>query len=145
MIKNQWYAVLSSKELKTNKPIGARRLGEELIFWRDDEDQINCISDRCCHRGAALSGGKIVGGNIECPFHGFQYGSDGKVKTIPANGKGAKVASNYKVKSYFVREAYGLIWLWYSEEKEDIPEIPFFEDLKEGYSYGKFSEVWPVH
>ena len=145
MIENQWYAVLSSKELKTNKPIGARRLGEKLVFWRDDSDNINCIMDKCCHRGASLSHGKIVEGNIECPFHGFQYDSSGKVNLIPANGKDSKIASNYKVDSYLVKEAYGFIWLWYSREKDKAPEIPFFEDLKEGFSYGEFSEVWPVH
>lgn len=145
MIKNQWYAVLSSKELKTNKPLGAKRLNENLVFWRDDKDQINCIIDKCCHRGAALSKGKIVDNHIECPFHGFQYDSSGKVDFIPANGREAKIASNYKVASYLVKEAYGLIWLWYGDEKDNAPGIPFFEDLKEGFSYGEFSEVWPVH
>lgn len=145
MIRNQWYAVLDSKELKTNKPLGARRLGEKLVFWRDEEDEVHCIIDKCCHRGASLSAGKIENNHIECPFHGFQYDSDGKVVSIPANGKEASVGSNYKVNSYLVKDAYGFIWLWYGEEKEKAPEIPFFDDLKSGYSYGGFSETWPVH
>ena len=145
MIKDQWYAVLDSKELKVNKPRGYKRMGENLVFWRNNRDEINCIIDKCCHRGAALSGGKIVDDNIECPFHGFQYDNDGKVKKIPANGREAKIADNFKVRSYLAKEAYGLIWLWYSESKDDALEIPFFEDLKEGFSYGGFSETWPVH
>lgn len=145
MIKNQWYAVLDSKELKTNKALGAKRLDENLVFWRDDENKINCISDKCCHRGAALSGGEIIDNKIQCPFHGFQYKSNGKVDYIPANGRNAKVAENYKVNSYIAKEAYGFIWLWYSDNQESYPEIPFFEDLKEGFSYGQFSELWPVH
>lgn len=145
MIRNQWYVVLNSKQLKVNKPIGVRRLGKELVFWRDDRNQINCIIDKCCHRGASLSRGKIVEDNIQCPFHGFEYDSNGKVNHIPANGRDAVVASNYKVDSYRVEEAYDFIWLWNSEEKDSAPEIPFFEDLKQGFSYGEFSEIWPVH
>lgn len=145
MIKNQWYAVLDSKEVKGNKLLGVTRLSEKLVFWRDEDGRVNCIFDKCCHRGASLSKGKIVDNHVECPFHGFQYDSSGKVKLIPANGKEAKIADNYRVNSYIVKEAYGIIWLWYSDEKENPPEIPFFEDLKEEFTYGSFSETWAVH
>lgn len=145
MIQNQWYAVLDSKQLKKNKLLGITRLSEKLVFWRDETDQVHCIFDRCCHRGASLSTGKIVQDHVECPFHGFQFDSGGKVTYIPANGRNAKVADHYKVNAYVCREAYGFIWIWYSEERNDVPEIPFFEELKEGFSYGGFSETWPVH
>lgn len=145
MIKNQWYAVLSSKQVKKNKLIGVTRLSEKLVFWRDEANAIHCIFDKCCHRGASLSVGQLVDGHVECPFHGFQYDSSGKVVTIPANGKQSKVPEHFKVNAYLVREAYGFIWLWYSDVSEDIPEIPFFNDLKTGFSYGEFSETWHVH
>lgn len=145
MIKNQWYAVLDSKQLKHNKILGVTRLGEKLVFWKDETGEINCIFDKCCHRGASLSKGKIVDNHIECPFHGFQYDSSGKVNLIPANGKDSKIADNYKVNSYLAKQAYGLIWVWYSDKKDNATEIPFFEDLKGGFSYGGFSETWPVH
>ena len=145
MIKNQWYVVLDSKQLKKNKLIGVTRLSDKLVFWRDESDDVHCIFDKCCHRGASLSAGKILDNHIECPFHGFQYDSSGKVTCIPANGKDAIVPDNYKVNAYLVREAYGFIWLWYSDEQKDIPEIPFFEELKEGFPYGGFSETWAVH
>ena len=34
MIRNQWYAVLESKEVPKGKLIGVTRLGEKLVFWR---------------------------------------------------------------------------------------------------------------
>jgi len=49
------------------------------------------------------------------------------------------------VKSYVVREKAGFIWAWYGEEPEVLPEIPFFEELMEGFVYGEFSENWNVH
>lgn len=145
MIKNQWYAVLDSKELKQGKPIGVARFSEKLVFWRDDKDNINCIFDKCCHRGASLSQGRINNNLIECPFHGFQYDASGKVTFIPANGKNKEIPRNFKVNSYLAKERYGFIWVWFGEKTDDIPEIPFFEELKSGFSYGSFSEIWPVH
>ncbi|PMP81182.1 MAG: aromatic ring-hydroxylating dioxygenase subunit alpha, partial [Caldisericum exile] len=73
MIKNQWYVVLSSKELK-DKPIGLTRFGEKLVMWRT-KNGIACIRDICAHRGASLSRGKIVEGHIQCPFQRLQYDS----------------------------------------------------------------------
>lgn len=145
MIKNQWYAVLDSKELKKNKVIGVTRFSEKLVLWRDEEDNISCIFDQCCHRGASLSKGRVKHNHVECPFHGFLYESSGRVTLIPANGKNKAVPENFKVHSYLVKEAYGYIWLWYGESQDDVPEIPFFQELKEGFSYGSFSESWSVH
>lgn len=145
MIKNQWYVVLESKQVKKDKLMGVTRLSDKLVFWRDKNNGVHCIFDKCCHRGASLSAGKITNSHVVCPFHGFQYDSGGKVNYIPANGKNAKVPDYYRINAYLVREAYGFIWLWYSDEQKNIPEIPFFEELKEGFSYGGFSETWGVH
>lgn len=39
MIKNMWYLILDSKELK-NKPLGITRFGEKLVLWRDNQNNI---------------------------------------------------------------------------------------------------------
>lgn len=144
MIKNQWYAVLESKELKKNRLVGVTRLSQKLVLWRDGNG-IGCIFDRCCHRGASLGKGKLVDSHVECPFHGFRYDAIGRVTLIPANGKDAKVPERFRVDSYQAREAYGFIWVWYGDLKDGLSEIPFFEELKSGYVSGGFSEVWDVH
>ncbi len=145
MIKNQWYVILESKELKKDKLLGLVRFSEKLVLWRDENNNITCIFDKCCHRGASLSHGKINNDHIECPFHGFQYDSSGRVVLIPANGKNKKIAENFKVNSYLAKEMYGYIWVWFGEINDSIPEVPFFEELKTGFSYGSFSETWSVH
>lgn len=145
MIPNQWYAIMACKEVK-GRPVGVTRLNEKLVLWRDSSGQLKCIYDQCCHRGASLSLGCVKDDAIECPFHGFLYDETGKVTRIPANGKMAKVPKRYKVHGYKVEEAYDFIWLWYGDQNaKDIPEIPFFEELKDGFQYSTFSEVWPVH
>ena len=145
MIQNQWYAVLDSRQVKKNRLIGVTRLSEKLVFWRDEAGDVFCIYDKCCHRGASLCTGKLVENHVECPFHGFLYDGSGKVTRIPANGKNAKVADNYRVNAYPARDAHGFIWVWFGEERENLPEIPFFEELTKGFSYGEFSENWNVH
>jgi phenylpropionate dioxygenase-like ring-hydroxylating dioxygenase large terminal subunit len=145
MIKNMWYAILDAKELKKGKLLGVKRLSERLVLWRNSDNTLSCIYDKCCHRGASLALGKLVDNHAECPFHGFQYNKNGKVDYIPANGKKYMVPARFKVNAFPVKEAYGYIWLWYGEMTENLPDIPFFNELRTGWSYGTFNENWPVH
>ncbi len=138
-----WYGVLSSKEVKPGKLTGVKRFRENLVFWRSTSGEVQCISDVCCHRGAALHIGEHHGDEIACPFHGFRYNKDGKVTLIPANGKNTPVSENFKVKSYKTYEKDGIIYLWYGEGEPDY-EPRFFEDL-DGMVYSEYKERWTVH
>jgi phenylpropionate dioxygenase-like ring-hydroxylating dioxygenase large terminal subunit len=145
MIRNQWYAALSSKEVPKKGIIGVVRMGEKLAFWRDASGNISCIVDKCCHRGASISAGKIVENRAQCPFHGFEYDGGGKVKVIPANGRSQEVPNRYRVKAYPVKERYGLIWIWWGDSTEKVTDIAFFDDLKEGFHYSQITDHWPMH
>lgn len=146
MIRNQWYVVLTSKELKKGQVIGLTRLSKKLVFWRDKKGEVGCIFDRCVHRGAALSKGKVLSNNkIQCPFHGFEYDKTGKVTKIPATGQNTPVPDRFQVNSYPVKDAHGFIWLWWGESREEYPPLPFFEDIDEKFFYDTFIDHWPVH
>jgi phenylpropionate dioxygenase-like ring-hydroxylating dioxygenase large terminal subunit len=144
MIFNQWYIILESKELKKSKPFRIKRFDEYLALWRDENNDVCCISDKCCHRGVSLSCGKVVNGNLECPFHGFVYDKTGKVRIIPANGKNTPTPETMKVQSYKTFEAYGFIWMWWGNDDKIVGEPFFFEELKD-FSYSSLKDNWNVH
>jgi phenylpropionate dioxygenase-like ring-hydroxylating dioxygenase large terminal subunit len=145
MIPNQWYAVLESNEVGRGKVIGATRLGEKMVFWRTSDGKVSCMSDKCPHRGAAFSIGVVKGDCIQCPFHGFEFDTSGKCTLIPASGKAAPVPKAMQVKSYPVREAHGFIWVWWGEPRPSYPELPFFDDLEDGFTYATYRDPWKVH
>jgi phenylpropionate dioxygenase-like ring-hydroxylating dioxygenase large terminal subunit len=144
MIYNQWYVILESKELKKGKPLLVKRLNEQLSLWRDENGNACCIADKCCHRGVSLSCGQIIDGKLECPFHGFIYDKQGKVISIPANGKNTAVPQSMKVQSYRTFEDYGFIWIWWGDENKTDQEPFFFKELKD-FSYSSFKDDWNVH
>ena len=144
MIYNQWYVVLESKELKMDKPLKVTRFSKNLVLWRDLNRKALCNADECCHRGASLACGKIIGGKMECPFHGFIYDGSGNVVVIPANGKNKSVPETMKVHSYMTFESSGLIWLWWGDNDE-IKEDPFFFKELDDFSYSSFKDHWTVH
>lgn len=145
MIRNQWYAILSSKEIPQKGIVGFKRLGEKLAFWRTEDNGIACIFDKCCHRGASISKGKIINNHAQCPFHGFEYNKNGKVVNIPANGKIKEVPLRYQVNAYIAKEKYGLVWIFWSDKTENLPPIPFFTDLDKSFHYSQIQDHWPMH
>ena len=145
MIPDQWYAVLESREVSAKKPLGVTRLGEQLVFWRDRQGRLACMRDRCPHRGVALSAGAIVGDHIQCPFHGFEFERSGACELIPANGLTAKPPRGIRVDTFPVREAHGLVYLWWGESREEYPPLPYFAALDDGFEYASIQDPWPTH
>jgi phenylpropionate dioxygenase-like ring-hydroxylating dioxygenase large terminal subunit len=73
MIPNQWYAILESDEVRRGRPVGVTRMGEKLVAWRDSRGIVSVMTDKCPHRGAALSAGRLIDNGVKCPFRGFEF------------------------------------------------------------------------
>lgn len=145
MIRNQWYVVLESTQVK-GRPIGVTRMGEKLVFWRDAEGKVSCLRDVCPHRGVALSLGKVVNGHLQCPFHGFEYDVSGRAVFIPANGRGSLVPRGMVAPGYPTYEAHGLIWIWWGENpSSDLPAPRFFDNLDERFFWASAWDPWNAH
>jgi len=145
MIRNQWFVVLESDEVKA-QPVGATRLGEKMVFWRDQSGQVHAAADRCPHRGVALSAGKMQADHLQCPFHGFEFDGSGKCVLVPANGRNGAVPNALRMKTYPTYEAHGLIWIWWgSPAPAELPPPEFFDNLDDSYIYSSARDPWKAH
>jgi phenylpropionate dioxygenase-like ring-hydroxylating dioxygenase large terminal subunit len=145
MIPKQWYVVMDSTQVG-DKSVGVVRMGEKLVFWRDSHGKVNCFRDKCVHRGVQLSKGKVIGDHIQCPFHGLEYDSSGKVTVIPANSKNTPVPARFQVLSYPTYEAHSFIWIWWGENPPgDLQPPRFFTDIDDSLSYGRAYDHWNAH
>jgi phenylpropionate dioxygenase-like ring-hydroxylating dioxygenase large terminal subunit len=145
MIRNQWYAILESNEIKMGKPVGVTRMAEKLVAWRDKAGKLTVMADKCPHRGVALSIGEVNTGCIVCPFHGFEYDITGACKLVPANGKNAQPPKALQVQTYPTQEAHGLIYIWWGEPQESYPPLPFFESIDDKFVYSTVTDHWNTH
>lgn len=144
MIKNQWYVVLESREVKAGKPVGVTRMGEKMVFWRETSGKVVCMADRCPHLGAALCMGRLHQDHLVCPFHGFEYDASGACRVLPALGKNGNIPKAMRATVYPTYEAHHFIWIWWGDTP--APEQPpRFFDIDESFSYTGFNELWGVH
>ena len=146
MIRNQWYAVLSSADVEKKKVKGVRRFGEDLVFFRDEKGNLGCVTSLCAHRGASLEKGCVKDGHIQCPFHGIEYDVHGKCVHIPSEGRASKMDfSRFDLKHYEVREIGGIVFLWYGEEESDHEPEVFDVVTDPSFTYHQMNDEWNIH
>ncbi len=116
MLKNYWYVAAKSDEVSGKKPIRRMILAVPLVLWRSKNREIAVMLDRCNHRNAPLSEGKIIDDCVVCPYHGWTYNPDGQCVNIPSEGPEQHRIPNKKVQSFPVKEQYGLIWVWMGDD-----------------------------
>lgn len=143
-LPDQWYPLIESRRLH-RRPLGVQRLGERIALWRDASGAAIAMRDRCPHRGVALSRGSVKGNRIACPYHGFQFDSSGACQLMPCEGEQAKIPAGMTVDTYPVREQHGLVWIYWGEQAEELPEIPWFDEISGRRGGASTSKSWPIN
>ncbi|MCY7284902.1 MAG: Rieske (2Fe-2S) protein, partial [Cyanobacteria bacterium CAN_BIN43] len=113
VLKRFWYPVMPSSEL-LDRPQSFELLGQKIVLWRDSQGQPAAAQDRCSHRSAQLSKGKVTDGCIECPYHGWRYDAKGACTHVPQMSHDA-ISPSYKVQAYSCTERYGYAWVCLGE------------------------------
>ncbi|MEH1769024.1 aromatic ring-hydroxylating dioxygenase subunit alpha [Nostoc sp.] len=125
-----WYPVCFLQDFPINRPYRFSLYEEPFVLFKNTDGQIICLTDRCAHRAARLSDGQIIDGRIECLYHGWQFGQDGKCLHIPQLSKEAKIPVSACVSCFKVIERQGIIWVWAGEAEAAVDElIPTIPDL----------------
>jgi phenylpropionate dioxygenase-like ring-hydroxylating dioxygenase large terminal subunit len=82
--EDYWYVVAESRELTRRDVLARRVLDRELACFRGADGRPAVLEDRCLHRNAPLSMGRVEGGVLTCPYHGWRYDGQGRVTEIPS-------------------------------------------------------------
>ena len=123
-----WYPIAFSREV-IDQPISATLLDQRLVIWRTSQG-ISVANDVCLHRGIPLSMGHVNGDQLVCKYHGFHYSTEGRCVLIPADPN-ASIPAKLCLKTYPVKEAYGLIWTSLAGGKDHTLEDHPLPDFQE--------------
>ncbi|MCY4427265.1 MAG: Rieske 2Fe-2S domain-containing protein [Halieaceae bacterium] len=122
-----WFFIGTRKSILARQLIQKTWMGQEVVIWCDQKGRI-CVSDAFCpHLGSHLgpeAGGKVLDGCLTCPFHGFQYDSNGQCVATPY----APPPVNARLKVYETREILGLVFAWWGrgdrKSQWSLPDAP---------------------
>ena len=124
-----WYPLARSSSLKRGRALPVRFAGEQIVLVRSESGSLFALENRCAHRQLPLHLGVVRGEQMQCAYHGWCYGANGRLARIPYLADSGKLpAAARGVRSYPCREAYGLVFVFPGEPElarvSELPTIP---------------------
>lgn len=122
-LRRCWHPVGTEEEIGEG-PTRVMLLGEPWVVVRLD-GCLTAFLDRCPHRLAPLSQGKVVGNSLQCCYHGWRFNADGRCVAIPALGESGTVPAGARaIRAYDVIEKYDLVWIAVEAPVCSLLDIP---------------------
>ena len=123
-LRDAWYMAGWAKDFPSDRPVAVTLLDEPLVFYRQADGRITAFEDRCCHRLAPLSLGRVEGDDLRCLYHGLKFAPSGACNEVP--GK-SQVPKAMRVRAYPAVERHSAIFVWMGEgDRADEALVPPF-------------------
>ncbi|PKU72707.1 chlorophyllide a oxygenase, chloroplastic [Dendrobium catenatum] len=110
-LKNFWYPVAFSTDLNDDTMIPLDCFEEPWVIFRGKDGNPGCVQNTCAHRACPLHLGSVNEGRIQCPYHGWEYSTNGKCEKMPSTRM-----LNVSIRSLSCFEQEGMIWIWPGDE-----------------------------
>jgi phenylpropionate dioxygenase-like ring-hydroxylating dioxygenase large terminal subunit len=120
-LRAQWFVACTASEVGA-RPLARTILGVPIVLFRS-AGKIAALVDRCPHRNAALSQGRMAGDLIECPYHGWSFDGSGACRRIPGM-TGECEHRRQRAEAVRVIEREGLVWVCVGENENALAELP---------------------
>lgn len=141
---NGWFSLGASADLKKGQVKEVEAFGQKLAVFRGEDGQVGVLDVYCPHLNANLAYGTVKGNNLVCPFHGWQFKSNGKCAHIPYC---EDIPVKAETRGWIVKENWGLILVWYHAQKQ-IPSWNtegYLSQIPQFKYHGTTSELLRIH
>jgi phenylpropionate dioxygenase-like ring-hydroxylating dioxygenase large terminal subunit len=126
LFTESWFPICPSLEVGRGQVVGRGFLDGRVVAFRGEDGIAHVMSAYCPHVGADLSAGAVVGNNLRCAFHLWEYNGDGCCEKTGIGDPPPKSACLYKFPTV---EKFGLIWAFNGEQPWwQIPDFPVPEE-----------------
>ncbi len=149
LLRRYWQPIALSSEA-TDLPKMIRRLGEDLILFRNKSGEPGLLYPRCAHRGTSLLYGRVEDDGIRCCYHGWKFSNQGLCLDQPCEPDGGRLRDRVRQPWYPVIEAYGAIFAYMGppEKQPLFPTFSCFEGLRDDEEivaewFGSHGEISP--
>ncbi len=126
LYSQSWYPICMSAELQPGEVIGRELFGGRVVVFRGENGEAAVLSPYCAHLGMDLAQGKVVGNNLQCLFHQYEYDQSG---TCVKTGWGPMPPAGTCVFKFPAQERYNIIWAFNGTKPLfELPDLRFPDD-----------------
>ena len=137
-VRNAWYVAGWLPEFAPAAIHARTIIDQPIALYRTADGGLAALEDRCCHRFAPLSMGRLEGDDLRCMYHGLKFAPDGRCIEIPGQ---KLIPQSACVRRYPVTVRGDWVWVWMGEaaaaDPAAIPPSLALDDpgyrLKAGY------------
>lgn len=115
-----WYALALSREVG-RRPLARTLFDRPIALLRFPDGQVSAFEDRCPHRQAPLSSGRLCEGMLQCPYHGWRFDGAGRLGGIPGLPASRPLPA-VRARVFPVREHDGIVWV--CAQADGAPALP---------------------
>lgn len=137
-----WFQVAWSAEILVGDVRRMKYFDTEMIAWRSASGQVTVMDAYCEHLGAHLGyGGTVNGETLQCPFHGWQWNTEGRNVCIPYEKHPNKAR---RIRTYPVAEHSESVFIWYDADRRE----PYFDvtNVLTGFDDGRSAaDYYPAY
>ncbi len=122
-----WHCLGLADRFRTGGPHAVLAFGTKLVVFADSAGALHILDAYCRHMGGDLSRGEINGDVVVCPFHGWNWGADGRCARIPY---ARRVPPAARTRSWTTLERNGHLFVWNDPQGSAPPDhvtIPVIE------------------
>jgi len=121
-VRNLWYVAGWASEFSGAGPFGRIIVNEPIAFYRKKDGELVALADRCAHRWAPLSYGRVEGDDLRCMYHGARFARDGRCVEVPGQ---ERIPPILRVRTFPTVEKHRFVWIWLGDpERVDARLIP---------------------
>lgn len=104
-----WYPVMLSDAVPRGGRVGLEFCDDRIVVYRGEDGVVRAAIPYCPHMGADLGVGDVVGNDLRCAFHHWQFGPDGTCTKIPS---GDRIPSSARLTTLPTEERRGVVWVF---------------------------------
>ena len=129
-----WFAIGTSDEFLSGEVRTLHYFDTEFVAWRGEDGALRALDPYCPHLGAHLGhGGKVVGNDLQCPFHHWQFDGEGVVTDIPYSPAIPPKLKRPCDRGWQIREAHDIVYAWFHPDKvAPLWDLASAEELENG-------------
>lgn len=145
-LMNTWHMAAWAEQVPPGELLARTIMDEPVVLFRDASGAAVAMEDRCPHRFAPLSRGRLTEGRIACGYHGLEFEGTGACVRNP-HGSG-KIPAAARTRTYPLVARHSILWIWMGDPAAAdpmlIPDFGVLDDVSSASVVRRDSMVMDV-